>query len=92
LERAYSPDVTIPPSSRLWLVFYPIGPCDRLPTLGARGHSTLDVSVKEGSEELGMGSKGRLLKVIIRLSKLTESSFGRIIEASQRPNHTFPVV
>jgi hypothetical protein len=30
LERAYSPDVTIPPSSRLWHVCYPRGPCDHV--------------------------------------------------------------
>ena len=57
------------------------------PALGARGLSTLDVNVKERSEELGMGSKGGLLKAIIGLFKLTEASFSRIIEDSQRPNH-----
>jgi hypothetical protein len=45
------------------------------------------VRVKESSEESGMGSKGRLLKAIIRLLKLAESSFGRIIEDAQRPHH-----
>ena len=59
-----------------------------LSPLGARGLSTLDVKVKESSEEVGMGSKGGLLKAIIGFFKLAEASLSRIIEDSQRPNHT----
>jgi len=59
-----------------------------LSTLGASGLSTLDVNVKESSEQIGMGSKGGLLKAIIGFFKLAEASLSRIIEDSQRPNHT----
>ena len=64
-----------------WFANYSNGPkycpCN---TSEARSLSPLVVSVKESFEELWMSSKGGLLKALIGLLKIAQSSFGCIIE------------